>query len=170
LGVARSGLHKNFDRAIKRFMLAHQIPICIAGLPAKHKRDELRELTSAGIEEPNYKHQPINSLTTPLAVAKFIRRKHSHFKELIIRNYERPKTPLYDVPYPTLSRTEFISIEPAHHATGRTRGAQERATLGDIQYRYSVPLCRAAVSLESLRVDDSRIGTSGASCLTQMYA
>jgi hypothetical protein len=50
-GVARSGLHKNFDRAVKRFMLTYQMPVGIAGLPAKEKRDELEELSWAGIQE-----------------------------------------------------------------------------------------------------------------------
>lgn len=43
-GVARSGLHKNFDCAIKRFMLTYQMPVGVAGLPAKERRDELEGL------------------------------------------------------------------------------------------------------------------------------
>jgi len=50
-GVARSVLHKNFDRAIKRFMLTYQMPVGVAGLPAKEKRDSLEELSWAGIQE-----------------------------------------------------------------------------------------------------------------------
>lgn len=50
-GVARSGLHKKFDRAIKRFILTYQMPVGVAGLPAKEKRDELEELSWAGIQE-----------------------------------------------------------------------------------------------------------------------
>jgi len=50
-GVARSGLHKNFDRAVKRFMLTYQMPVGVAGLPAKEKRDQLEELSWAGIQE-----------------------------------------------------------------------------------------------------------------------
>ena len=49
--VARSVLHTNFDRAIKRFMLAYQMPVGVAGLPAKDKRDSLEELSWAGIQE-----------------------------------------------------------------------------------------------------------------------
>jgi hypothetical protein len=48
--VRRSVLH-NFDRAVKRFMLTYQLPVGIAGLPAKEKRDELEELSWAGIQE-----------------------------------------------------------------------------------------------------------------------
>ena len=51
VGVRRSVLHKNFDRAIKRFMLAYQMPVGVAGLPAKEKRDQLEELSWAGIQE-----------------------------------------------------------------------------------------------------------------------
>ena len=50
-GVARSGLHKNFDRAVKRFILTYQMPVGAAGLPAKERRDELEELSWAGIQE-----------------------------------------------------------------------------------------------------------------------
>jgi len=49
--VRRSVLHTNFDRAIKRFMLAYQMPVGVAGLPAKDKRDTLEELSWAGIQE-----------------------------------------------------------------------------------------------------------------------
>jgi hypothetical protein len=35
-GVSHSDLHANFDRAIKRFMLTYQMPVGVAGLPAKH--------------------------------------------------------------------------------------------------------------------------------------
>ena len=48
--VRRSVLH-NFDRAVKRFMLTYQLPVGIAGLPAQEKRDELEELSWAGIQE-----------------------------------------------------------------------------------------------------------------------
>jgi hypothetical protein len=51
MGVPRSVLHTNFDRAIKRFMLTYQMPVGIAGLPAKERRDELEELSWAGIQE-----------------------------------------------------------------------------------------------------------------------
>jgi hypothetical protein len=43
-GVSHSDLH-NFDRAIKRFMLTYQMPVGVAGLPAKEKRDELEDLS-----------------------------------------------------------------------------------------------------------------------------
>jgi len=49
--VRRSVLHTNFDRAIKRFMLTYQMPVGVAGLPAKEKRDSLEELSWAGIQE-----------------------------------------------------------------------------------------------------------------------
>ena len=49
-GVSHSDLH-NFDRAIKRFMLTYQMPVGIAGLPAIEKRDELEELSWAGLQE-----------------------------------------------------------------------------------------------------------------------
>ena len=51
LGVGRTVLHRNFDRAVKRFMLTYQMPVGVAGLPAKEKRDELEELSWAGIQE-----------------------------------------------------------------------------------------------------------------------
>jgi hypothetical protein len=51
LGVRRSVLHRSFDRAVKRFMLAYQMPVAIAGLPAKEKRDELEELSWAAVQE-----------------------------------------------------------------------------------------------------------------------
>jgi hypothetical protein len=41
----------NFDRAIKRFMLTYQMPVGIAGLPAIEKRNELEELSWAGLQE-----------------------------------------------------------------------------------------------------------------------
>jgi hypothetical protein len=50
-GVARSVLHHNFDRAVKRFMLTYQMPVGIAGLPAVEKRNELEELSWAGLQE-----------------------------------------------------------------------------------------------------------------------
>jgi hypothetical protein len=50
-GVPRSVAYMNFDRAVKRFMLTYQMPVGIAGLPAKEKRDELEELSWAGIQE-----------------------------------------------------------------------------------------------------------------------
>ena len=43
-GVSHSDLH-NFDRAIKRFMLAYQMPIGVAGLPAKDDQDEFEKLS-----------------------------------------------------------------------------------------------------------------------------
>jgi hypothetical protein len=49
--VRRSVLHSNFDRAIKRFILTYQMPVGVAGLPAREKRDELEELSWAGIQE-----------------------------------------------------------------------------------------------------------------------
>jgi len=49
--VARSVLHTNLDRAVKRFILTYHIPVGIAGLPAKDKRDSLEELSWAGIQE-----------------------------------------------------------------------------------------------------------------------
>lgn len=49
--MARSVLHHNFDRAVKRFILTYQMPVAIAGLPAKEKRDELEELSWVGIQE-----------------------------------------------------------------------------------------------------------------------
>ena len=49
--VKRSVLHTNFDRAVKRFMLTYQMPVGVAGLPAKDKRDSLEELSWAGIQE-----------------------------------------------------------------------------------------------------------------------
>jgi len=51
MGVSRSVIHRNFDRAVKRFMLTYQMPVGIAGLPAKEKRDQLEELSWAGIQE-----------------------------------------------------------------------------------------------------------------------
>ena len=42
---------QEFDRAVKRFILAYQMPVGVAGLPAKEKRDELEELSWAGIQE-----------------------------------------------------------------------------------------------------------------------
>ena len=50
-GVRRSVLHTNFDRAVKRFILTYQMPVGVAGLPAKEKRDELEELSWAAIQE-----------------------------------------------------------------------------------------------------------------------
>jgi hypothetical protein len=50
-GVAHSALHMNFDRAIKRFMLTYQMPVGIAGLPAVERRNELEELSWAGLQE-----------------------------------------------------------------------------------------------------------------------
>ena len=51
LSVVQGVLHKNFDRAVKRFILTYHIPVGIAGLPAKDKRDSLEELSWAGIQE-----------------------------------------------------------------------------------------------------------------------
>jgi predicted DNA-binding protein (UPF0251 family) len=51
MGVSRSVIHRSFDRAVKRFMLAYQMPVGIAGLPAKEKRDELEELSWAAVQE-----------------------------------------------------------------------------------------------------------------------
>lgn len=51
MGLPRSVAHKQFDRAVKRFILAYQMPVGVAGLPAKEKRDELEELSWAGIQE-----------------------------------------------------------------------------------------------------------------------
>jgi len=51
MGVSRSVIHRNFDRAVKRFMLTYQMPVGIAGLPAKEKRDQLEELSWAGVQE-----------------------------------------------------------------------------------------------------------------------
>ena len=51
MGVPHCVAHRNFDRAVKRFMLAYQMPVGIAGLPAKEKRDELEELSWAGLQE-----------------------------------------------------------------------------------------------------------------------
>jgi hypothetical protein len=51
LGVPRTVAHRNFDRAVKSFMLTYQMPVGIAGLPAKEKRDELEELSWAGLQE-----------------------------------------------------------------------------------------------------------------------
>jgi hypothetical protein len=56
-GVARSGLH-NFDRAIRRFMLAYQMPVGIAGLPAVEKRNELEELSWAVSKKPSNSPKP----------------------------------------------------------------------------------------------------------------
>lgn len=50
-GVRRSVLHTNFDRAVKRFILTYHLPVGVAGLPAKDKRDSLEELSWAGIQE-----------------------------------------------------------------------------------------------------------------------
>jgi hypothetical protein len=44
-GVSHSDLHTNSDRAIKRFMLTYQMPVGVAGLPAKEKRDDLEKLS-----------------------------------------------------------------------------------------------------------------------------
>ena len=51
MGVGRTVLHHNLDRAVKRFMLTYQMPVGVAGLPAKEKRDELEELSWAGLQE-----------------------------------------------------------------------------------------------------------------------
>ena len=44
-GVSHSDLHTNFERTIKRFMLTYQMPVGIAGLPAKEKRNDLEKLS-----------------------------------------------------------------------------------------------------------------------------
>jgi hypothetical protein len=51
MGVPRSVAHRDFDRAVKRFILTYHMPIGIAGLPAKEKRDQLEELSWAGLQE-----------------------------------------------------------------------------------------------------------------------
>jgi hypothetical protein len=45
LGVPRTVVHRNLDRAIKSFILAYQMPVTVAGLPAKEKRDEPEDLS-----------------------------------------------------------------------------------------------------------------------------
>jgi hypothetical protein len=49
--VSQGDLHRNFDRAVKRFMLTYQMPVGVAGLPAIDKRNELEELSWAGLQE-----------------------------------------------------------------------------------------------------------------------
>jgi hypothetical protein len=49
--VRRSVIHREFDRAVKRFILTYHMPVGIVGLPAKDKRDTLEELSWAGIQE-----------------------------------------------------------------------------------------------------------------------
>jgi hypothetical protein len=49
-GVSHSDLH-NFDRAIKRLILAYQMPVGVAGLPAKEKRNELEKLSWQAVLE-----------------------------------------------------------------------------------------------------------------------
>jgi hypothetical protein len=51
MGVPGSVAYRNFDRAVKRFMLTYQMPVGVAGLPAKEKRDELEELSWAGLQD-----------------------------------------------------------------------------------------------------------------------
>ena len=51
LGVRRTVLHRSLDRAIKNFILAYQMPVGVAGLPAKEKWDELEELSWQAVLE-----------------------------------------------------------------------------------------------------------------------
>ena len=48
--IRHSDLH-NFDRAIKRFMLTYQMPVAVAGLPAKEKRNDLEKLSWEAVLE-----------------------------------------------------------------------------------------------------------------------
>jgi hypothetical protein len=54
-GVSHSDLHTNFDRAIKRFILAYHAGVSIVGLRGKERRDGLEEeLTGCVLETVKY--------------------------------------------------------------------------------------------------------------------